>query len=271
MPSLTPISRTSEATNAAMNDGLFAGFLALIPSTFAVYRAMKNEKFLRSTNWQSRTALAIMPPLFVFGLTAEMTLSHTMHEMASESDHHRKVSEYAQKQVSSMTHKDDSDMNEKLHKLYQRSVEEAGVRIVPGNTLGIHHQAANFIQNHPFKILAGIGVPSVLYIFRGRTDQKHLQLQSKIMHTRVFGQFAVITMLLSLMGFKSLMDANGKFITQEEADARVEEMKRMRQELVEQIEFDKQLKVRREEMLKHNDLHHGKSEQLKTTVAVEDA
>lgn len=266
MPSLTPKARTEEATSAAMNDGLVAGFLTLIPSTLAVHQAMKNPKFVRATNWQSRTALAIMPPLFMFGLTAEMTLSWKMEEMASEANHHKKVSEYAHRQTA---HVDESETNEKLYKLYQKSVEESGVRIVPGNTLGIHHQAANFVQNHPFKILAGVGIPSVLYIFRGRSDQKHLQLQSKIMHTRVFGQFAVIGMLLSLMGFKSLMDSQGKFITQEEADARVEEMKRMRQELLESIEFDKQMKAKREDMLKHTDLH---KEAKKTQVsAIEDA
>ena len=69
------------------------------------------------------------------------------------------------------------------------------------------------------------------------------------MHTRVYGQFAVISMLLSLMGFKTYMDNCGKFITQQEADTRVEEMKRMREDLLQRIAFDKQLKKRRDEML----------------------
>lgn len=70
------------------------------------------------------------------------------------------------------------------------------------------------------------------------------------MHTRVFGQFAVITMLLSLMGFKTYMDSTGRFITQAEADERVEEMKNMREDLLHRIEFDKQMKERRDIMLK---------------------
>ena len=84
----------------------------------------------------------------------------------------------------------------------------------------------------------------------GRNDQKHLQLQSKLMHTRVFGQFTVIGMLLSLMGFKTYMDSMGKFITQKEADIRVEEMKRMREDLLRRIAFDKQMKAKRDAMLR---------------------
>ena len=69
------------------------------------------------------------------------------------------------------------------------------------------------------------------------------------MHTRVFGQFAVISMLLGLMGFKSYMDSTGKFITQAEADNRVNEMKEMREELLKRIAFEKKLKEQRDSIL----------------------
>ncbi len=70
------------------------------------------------------------------------------------------------------------------------------------------------------------------------------------MHTRVFGQFTVISMLLALMGFKTYMDNTGKFITQKEADIRVEEMKRMREDLLKRIAFEKQMKAKRDAMLR---------------------
>jgi predicted Holliday junction resolvase-like endonuclease len=239
-----------------MHDGLIAGGITLIPSTAAVYLAMRNPKFLKATNWQSRTAIAIMPPLFMFGLTAEMKLSHSMEEMARQSDHSRQVSEWAEKvheenKQAIRRMETDTVLEKKLHAMYKQSVENSGVRIVPGDSLAFHHKVANFWQENPFKILAGIGVPTVLYIFRGRSDQKHLQLQSKLMHTRVFGQFAVVSMLLGLMGFKTYMDSHGKYITQHEADMRVEDMKRMRADLLRRIEFDKQISARREQMLKH--------------------
>ena len=70
------------------------------------------------------------------------------------------------------------------------------------------------------------------------------------MHTRVFGQFAVIGMLLTLMGFKEYMDKYGKFITQADADMRVVQMKRMRKDLMDRLEHDKKMKKYREEMIR---------------------
>lgn len=69
------------------------------------------------------------------------------------------------------------------------------------------------------------------------------------MHTRVFGQFAVLSMLLTFMGFKTYMDSFGRFITQTEADLRVQDMTRMRQDLLKRIEFDKKTQAHREKML----------------------
>merc|ERR1740136_479363 len=84
-----------------------------------------------------------------------------------------------------------------LHALYRKSVEESGVRIVPGDSLSIHHLVANFWQENPFKILAGLGIPTVLYIFKGK-NKTNMQLQSKLMHTRVYGQFAVSKLVQDL-------------------------------------------------------------------------
>lgn len=255
MPSLTPSERSAEITAGAFQEGAIAGSLTLIPSTAAVYAAMRNNTFLRSTNWQSRTALAIMPPLFMFAISAEMKLSNSMEEMASKSDHAKDVSEWAEKhheerKQSLQRTQTDTGLEKQLHAMYKKSVEESGVRIVPGDTLGGQHRIANFWQANPFKILAGVGIPTVLYIFRGRNDQKTLKLQSKLMHTRVYGQFAVLSMLLGLMGFKSYMDSHGKYITQHEADTRVEDMKGMRADLLQRIDFDKKMNARREQMLK---------------------
>lgn len=82
-------------------------------------------------------------------------------------------------------------------------------------------------------------MPTILYIFKGREGQQHLQFQMKVMHTRVFGQFAVITMLLTLMGFKEYMDRSGKFITEEEVQARVDQMRESRAELLLRLQRDR--------------------------------
>eukprot|EP00551_Chaetoceros_affinis_P000072 CAMPEP_0203655734 /NCGR_PEP_ID=MMETSP0088-20131115/39281_1 /ASSEMBLY_ACC=CAM_ASM_001087 /TAXON_ID=426623 /ORGANISM="Chaetoceros affinis, Strain CCMP159" /LENGTH=128 /DNA_ID=CAMNT_0050516459 /DNA_START=76 /DNA_END=459 /DNA_ORIENTATION=- len=127
-------------------DGALSGLLTLIPSTAAVYTAMQNSPtFVRSTNWQSRTALVIMPPFFMYALSSEMKLNHKMREMASEAEHSREVSEWAEKQQkqeqiddssssrSSNTGNGNNTLKRKasakgvtdrhLHALYKRSVE----------------------------------------------------------------------------------------------------------------------------------------------------
>ena len=118
-----------------------------------------NQKFVRATNWQSRTALAIMPPLFTFGFTAEMKLGQSMEEMAAQAKHSKEVTEWAQNIHEENKHalqrkETDAALEKKLHALYKQSVEESGVRIVPGDTLSLHHRIANFWQENPFKILA---------------------------------------------------------------------------------------------------------------------
>lgn len=133
----------------------------------------------------------------------------------------------------------EEERSKQLVELYRKSVENSGVRIVPGNSLGIHHKFANFWQENPFKMLTALSVPTIAYIFKGKTGQKHLQLQSMIMHTRVYGQGAVLIMLLTLMGFKAYMDSEGSFITENEAQYRILEMKFAREKLLERLEQDK--------------------------------
>lgn len=91
MPSLTPEHRRDEVTTTAFNDGIMNAALMFIPSLGGLFLAMKNPTFRRVTNAQSRTAMAIMPPLFTFGVTGEQKLTHRMHEVASESEHNLQV------------------------------------------------------------------------------------------------------------------------------------------------------------------------------------
>jgi len=255
MPDITPNSRLELATGAAVQDGIMSGVLIFLPSSFALWTAMKYPKFVKSTNWQSRTALVLMPTLFAFAIASEQKLYHKMREMANETEHSREVSKWATETNDVGIIKSDTgkvveeDTNRKLHALYRSGVEESGVRVVPSDRLGVHHHLANFWHDNPFKVLAALSVPTILYIFKGANEKKHLKLQSKLMHTRVFGQFAVLTMLLSLMGFKSYMDTFGKFITEQEAESRVEEMKRMRSDLLERIAFDKKINKQRQKVL----------------------
>jgi len=197
--------------------------------------------FRRSTNNQSRTALVIMPALAVFSLASEHKIEHMKQEMANEYEHNDKMVKWAEQErqrrrQARATTSDSRSEEVHVSELYRKSVADSGVRIVPGDTLGVHHQIANFWQENPFKVLAGVGIPSVLYIFKGRTEKAHLQVQSMIMHTRVFGQGLVLMSLLGIMSFKAYMDHTGKFITEAEAEKRVEDMEEAHEDFITKLE-----------------------------------
>lgn len=269
MVSLTPQEARDATVWASMKEGFVSGGLTAIPSSLGVYAATKfSPSFVKSTNYQSRTALVIMPALFAFAFAAEQKLVHSMSEMKSHAHHSRQMAEWSQQQAlddhkkvlqrmstqkilsqpgmraeggvaSSDGGQVDEEHEKKLAAKFRESVVNAGVRVVPGDSLGVHHKIANFWQENPFKILAAIGVPTVLYIFKGKEGQQHLQTQMKIMHTRVLGQFAVVTMLLTLMGFKEYMDSSGKFITEEDVQGRIAQMQQSRGELLMRLQRDR--------------------------------
>lgn len=250
--SLTPIARADEATAAATYDGLINAFFTLLPCGGALKIAMNNPEFMKRTNNQSRTALVIMPTLFVFAWTAEHKLNHKMREMAQETQHAVDTVRWGEQQLarhntarqkSNAPLLTDTEADRHLTELYMNSVKQSGVNIVPGTELAFHQQTANFVAENPFKVLAACAVPAYAWIFHGRTGKEHLTLGMKIMHTRVFGQFAAISTLLGIMAFKEYMDQNGRYITQVEADKRVEEMKRVRENLMRKLEHENQLQL----------------------------
>jgi predicted Holliday junction resolvase-like endonuclease len=200
-----------------------------------------------------------MPALFAFGFASESKLIHRMHEVAAETQHAKDVVEWHderhQQQLKASSSTNASSLQRELEleatltKLYRESVE-TGVRVVKGD-LSMHQRALNYFNDNPVKVLLFMGIPTVGYIFYGRSSQEHLSSSMKLMHTRVMGQGATIVILLSLMGFKEYMNKNGKYITEEEAEMRVQEMKRVRAELLTRMEENKQaLQHRQEEIQK---------------------
>lgn len=246
MTSLTPASRSEEATSAAAYEGFFNGACTLVPSIgltmLAYYR---HPTFKLRTTPQSRTAIAIMPALFVAALSSELKLAEKMREIANETQHTHETVHWAEEQwkehSKAQQHPSNStvlNQSQHLSALYEESVKSSGVRVVP--ELLWYHQAANFTSANPLKVLLAVAVPAVGFIFYGKSSQHHLQLSSMIMHTRVFGQGLTLVSLLSIMGFKSYMDSNGRFISQEQADARVAEMKRVRETIQAQLSAQQQ-------------------------------
>lgn len=205
MTSLTPKHRSEEVTESAMSEGIMNAAMVMLPSMGGLYAAMQNATFRKVTNSQSRTALVIMPALFTFALTSELKMAHRMHEVAEETEHSMKSVEWAEHQLRRQQ-VSKSKESQDLRTMYRQAVMNSGIYVVDTPVLQTHHKVANFVQQNPFKCIAGIGLPAIGYIFMGQHGKEHLSLQLKILHTRVFGQAAVVCSLLGIMGLKEMMD-----------------------------------------------------------------
>ena len=249
MASLTPLDKKDSVVDEAMQEGILNGLFTLLPTSATVYALTKQSPAFRMrTNMQSRTALAIMPAMFMVAFTAEEKVVHSMKTMAKENQHSHDSVHWAEQQLNPQTaavtaHYRSQEQQKELNDLYKRAVYESGVRVVPGNALQMHHIASNYVAENPFKVLASLAVPGVAWIFYGRSGQEHLTFSMKVMHTRVFGQFATISALLGVMGFKNMMDNQGKYITEAQADARVEEMQELRMQMLGRLEASNQAQL----------------------------
>lgn len=81
-----------------------------------------------------------------------------MLKMAQEADHSKEMAVYttvSREDIRNTHRTDPLKAESQLAELYRQSVEQSGVCIVP--TLQPWHKAANYWQENPFKILAGLG------------------------------------------------------------------------------------------------------------------
>ena len=129
--------------------------------------------------------------------------------------------------------------------MYRQAILESGVRVVETPTLSTLQRSANFVQGNPFKCIAAIGVPSVAYIFYGQggTNKEGVveSFQMRLLHTRVFGQFAVICTLMGVMSMKEVMDRYGRYVTEDQIEERIQEMEGTRNNLMSKTEYQNYL------------------------------
>ncbi|TYZ65276.1 hypothetical protein PybrP1_001596 [[Pythium] brassicae (nom. inval.)] len=77
--------------------------------------------------------------------------------------------------------------------------------------LRMHERFANHVYDHPYRTLATVGVPLVGGIFAYQNTNSAITSAQKIMHTRLYGQAAVVALLLSSMAFHDYMQKRGRF------------------------------------------------------------
>lgn len=94
-----------------------------------------------------------------------------------------------------------------------------------GSKLPLHKRLANQVYDHPYQTLAMTGVPLVGGIFAYQTTNHGIARSQQIMHTRIYGQAAVVLLLLGSMAFNDYMRKRGRFEEDEEEVAKIEELK----------------------------------------------
>uniref|UniRef100_K3XB89 HIG1 domain-containing protein n=1 Tax=Globisporangium ultimum (strain ATCC 200006 / CBS 805.95 / DAOM BR144) TaxID=431595 RepID=K3XB89_GLOUD len=82
-------------------------------------------------------------------------------------------------------------------------------------TLKWYQNAANHVYDYPYRTLATVGVPLVGGIYAYQRTNKAIQASQQIMHTRIYGQGAVVVLLLSSMAFHDYMAKRGRFEPEE--------------------------------------------------------
>jgi hypothetical protein len=75
----------------------------------------------------------------------------------------------------------------------------------------IHHRLCNFLYDHPFVIIASTGAPWAGYVLNKQMQIKHMDLQKRLMQTRVIAQGGIITVALITMSFRGWMESRGRF------------------------------------------------------------
>ena len=187
----------SQYVNTAAKRGLTYSVATLGASSGAVWLAHTHiPRFRTSLGVSGKVALAISPAFAVFNLLSELTLS----------DARKRPWAYDLP---------DAEGNRTFAppELQRRNVVAE---------LGPHHRAANYVYDHPYYMLAGIGVPTVGGLFYSQAGHEHLKLSQKIMHTRVWGQGCVLGALMSLMFFRDYMERNGRYQVDEDRAAEQE-------------------------------------------------
>lgn len=227
----TPLSHHDETTNAALDEGIKYGVVTLGIMLGVLQVAMKKSPtFVARTNWQSRTAIVIMPPLFMGTLKSEQKVASKRREILTGTVRTNTLDDEDIKdqhnERSIVIRPPTAGHNVPVYQLYQNSDEH--VSIVPGDKLRWYHHGANYIDSHPVEMLASMSVPVIGYIFYTNSSKAHLGLAQRLMHTRVAGQFATICSLLGVIGFSEYMRVHGRFMTQAESDAKQQEMNQTR-------------------------------------------
>lgn len=171
--------RKEIATRVATTEGaLAASYTAAVWLPYIAYinyRPNANGMarwFNKRLNTSAKTALTTMPILFAFVIVSEQVTSRLANPDA-----------------------------------FARELADGRL-----STLPLYQRTANFVYDHPFRVLITLGLPTVTWVYIAKGGDSSLSISQRIMHTRVIGQFSVLAILAATMGFYDYMGRRGRFL-----------------------------------------------------------
>ena len=161
----------------SMGDGIKWGLgtTAIVGAATAAL-TLKNKRFNAATNMSSRMAIPVMAGLFGFAVNFERTM------------------------VFAQRYPDKYGLTDYI-----------STGKVHASNMPFHHSMLNYIYDHPYQLIGALGAPWFAWILRHELSMRHLTLSQKIMHTRVFAQAGILSVLLSTMAFREYMHKHGRF------------------------------------------------------------
>jgi hypothetical protein len=159
----------------SLGEGIKYGILgSALVGAATVTAAYRSKKFNQLTSVSAKVSFPVMAGLFSFAVNYELTMNSCLRSPEKWG-----LVEYA----------------------------ETG----KVSTMPIHHKVLNAIYDQPFKLIAFLGVPFAGYVLSENMKLKHLTLSQKVMHSRVFAQAGIISILMTTMAFREYMDRHGRF------------------------------------------------------------
>lgn len=176
----------SESASNAFKTALFDSFLWITgittPVIAASYWANKNIPSFTKLSPSAKVATPLMVALLILGIRLEKSayvLGNTKQAW---------------------------DWDTAIKVKTQDEFDEHKRKMIANQSLPIHKQAMHWLYTHPFAFTAMTGGPLVGFILYEQLKLKHLKFQQRIMHSRIFAQFGILSILLITMGFRHYME-----------------------------------------------------------------
>ncbi|KAH9256656.1 hypothetical protein BASA81_005160 [Batrachochytrium salamandrivorans] len=169
--------RKKQVATVSATEGVKGMSFFLIPWLPTVYHLAKGSSgpakwFQTNLNNSGRTAVTIMPPIFMFGLISEQVASRLGNPLVFDQE----------------------------------------VVAGKASQLSMPKRLANFVYDHPFQWIVGLATPALFATYLAKGTDHSLSLSQRVMHTRVIAQFSTVCILLGTMGFYDFMNRRGRYL-----------------------------------------------------------